>query len=73
MKEVTEEEQADKYLELLNMRLRKRYPENLFFYVAHDDPNPEVKHFGILRSDYSEKKSYNVLKDFISGKKKKGQ
>ena len=64
MKYITELQQAEFYEELIELRKKKKYPENLFFYSAFDDPNPEVNQYGVLRKDYSEKESYKVLKKF---------
>lgn len=56
--EVSEEKQAEYYRELLKIRQQKGYPQKIIFYSAIDDPKPEVKPFGILRRDHSEKPAY---------------
>lgn len=66
--EVSEDEQGNKYLEMLRKRKEKDYPQKIFFYEIIDDPTPGIQPWGILRSNLSEKPAYTVYKDFIAGK-----
>jgi hypothetical protein len=65
--EVSEQEQGNKYLEMLQKRKEKNYPQKIFFYEIIDDPTPGIQPWGILRSNLSEKPAYTVYKDFIAG------
>jgi hypothetical protein len=71
-REFSENEQADRYLAMLQERQNKSYPDKIFFYEIIDDPTPGIDPWGILRSDLSEKPAYNVYKDFIAGKNTNG-
>ena len=66
--EMSEQGQGDNYLEMLQTRKEKNYPQKLFFYEIIDDPTPGINPFGILRSNLGEKVAYTVYKDFIAGK-----
>lgn len=66
--EVSEQEQGNKYLEMLHKQKEKNYPQKIFFYEIIDDPTPGIQPWGILRSNLSEKPAYTVYKDFIAGK-----
>jgi len=64
---LSEEMQAAHYLETLQLRRSRQYPDKMFFYEIRDDVNPEVSSWGILRSDGSAKPAFQVYRDFISG------
>lgn len=64
---VSEEVQAERYLEFLQRMRQKGYPHKVFFYEVIDDPNVGVQPFGILRASRSEKPAYRVYRDFIAG------
>lgn len=63
----SEDMQAENYLETLQLRRSRNYPDKVFFYELRDDANPEVSSWGILRSDGSAKRAFFVYKDFIAG------
>lgn len=71
-REFSESVQSDRYLEMLQERQEKSYPDKIFFYEIIDDPTPGIDPWGILRSDLSEKPAYTVYKDFIDGKYSNG-
>jgi len=64
---VSEEVQADRYLEFLQRMRLKGFPHKIFFYEMIDDPNTAVEPFGILRASRSEKPAFRVYADFIAG------
>lgn len=64
----SESVQGDYYLEMLQRRKSKDYPNKIFFYEIVDDPAPGVEPFGILRANLLEKIAYGVYRDFIAGK-----
>jgi len=66
--QVSETEQGDRYLSMLQKRKEKDYPKKIFFYEIKDDPAPGIEPWGILRSDLTAKPAYSVYKDFIAGK-----
>jgi len=59
--------QANRYLDMLQTRARKNYPQKVFFYEIIDDPKSSAGPFGILRSNLEAKPAYNVYKDYIAG------
>jgi hypothetical protein len=59
--------QSLRYLDMLQTRARKDYPQKVFFYMIIDGPNTNTEQFGILRSNGEAKPAYNVYKDFIAG------
>ncbi len=63
----TEEVQGERYLEFLQEMKIRKYPDKIFFYQIIDDITPEIRPWGILRSDVSEKPAYGIYRDFISG------
>lgn len=65
--EFAESVQADLYLEMLQTRRQKDYPQKIFFYEIIDDPRPDIPLFGILHSDLTPKPAYSVYRDFIAG------
>jgi len=65
---VTEQTQADRYLEMLQGRVTRDYPTKVFFYELVDPPEAGSIPWGILHSDLSAKPAYTVYKDYIAGK-----
>lgn len=59
--------QSLRYLDMLQTRARKDYPQKIFFYEIIDDPNSNNLPFGILRSSGDAKPAYNAYRDFIAG------
>jgi hypothetical protein len=66
-RQFSEPTQALRYLDMLQTRARKDYPQKVFFYEIIDDPTPNVAPFGILRSNGEAKPAYNVYRDYIAG------
>lgn len=66
--QVSETEQGNRYLSMLQTRKEKDYPKKIFFYEIKDDPAPGIQPWGILRNDLSEKAAYTVYTDFIAGR-----
>ncbi len=64
---VSEEVQADRYLEFLQRMQLKGYPHKVLFYEIIDDSNTAVNPYGILRASRNEKPAYKVYADFIAG------
>ena len=64
----SESVQADYYLEMLQRRKMKDYPNKIFFYEIIDDPSPGANPFGILMANLREKTAFEVYRDFIAGK-----
>lgn len=62
--EVTEEEQATYYTQLLDGVLEEEWLDKVFFYELKDDPNIPEK-WGILRADNSRKPSWTAYRDYI--------
>ncbi|MDY0297957.1 MAG: cellulase family glycosylhydrolase [Acidobacteriota bacterium] len=62
----SEDVQAQNYLETLQLRSSRGFPDKLFFYELRDDLNPDISSWGILRSDGSAKPAYGVYRSFIS-------
>jgi len=65
---VTEQTQADRYLEMLQGQATRGYPIKVFFYELVDPPQAGSVPWGILHSDLSAKPAYTVYKDYIAGK-----
>ncbi len=65
--QVSETEQGNRYLAMLQTRREKDYPKKIFFYEIKDDPAPGISPWGILRSNLTDKPAYTVYKDFIAG------
>jgi len=63
----SEDMQAGNYLETLQLRRSRDYPDKVFFYELRDDKNPEVSSWGILRNDGTRKPAFHVYKNFING------
>ncbi|HSQ35993.1 MAG TPA: cellulase family glycosylhydrolase [Candidatus Binatia bacterium] len=63
----SEDMQSSRYLELLQSRSRKDYPQKIFFYEIIDDPDPGVSPWGIIRRDGEAKPAYHVYRDYITG------
>jgi hypothetical protein len=63
----SESMQALRYLDMLQTRARKDYPQKIFFYEIMDDPTPNVPPWGILHSSGEAKAAYNVYRDYIAG------
>ena len=59
--------QSLRYLDMLQTRARKDYPQKVFFYEIIDDSTPNVLPWGILRSNGETKPAYNVYRDYIAG------
>ncbi|MCX6558346.1 MAG: cellulase family glycosylhydrolase [Candidatus Aminicenantes bacterium] len=59
--------QSLRYLDMLQTRARKDYPQKIFFYEIIDDPNSANRPFGILRSNGEAKPAYDTYRDFIAG------
>jgi hypothetical protein len=59
--------QSLRYLDMLQTRARKDYPQKVFFYEIIDDPNSSKGPFGILRSNGDAKPAYDVYRDYIAG------
>jgi hypothetical protein len=59
--------QSLRYLDMLQTRARKDYPQKIFFYEIIDDFTPNVLPWGILRSNGEAKPAYNVYRDYIAG------
>ncbi len=59
--------QSSRYLETLQARSRKDYPQKIFFYEIIDAPDPNVPPWGILYSDGEAKPAYHVYRDYIAG------
>lgn len=59
--------QSNRYLEMLQKRKQKSYPDKIFFYEIIDDPAPGIQPWGILRSNLNAKPAYNTYRDFIAG------
>jgi hypothetical protein len=59
--------QSLRYLDMLQTRARKDYPQKIFFYEIADDPAQNVLPWGILRSNGEAKPAYNAYRDFIAG------
>lgn len=59
--------QSLRYLDMLQTRARKDYPQKIFFYEIIDDPNSSKGPFGILRDNSEAKPAYNVYRDYIAG------
>jgi hypothetical protein len=64
---VSEQRQADLYLDMLSIREDKRYPDKVFFYEIIDSPESEIPPWGILRQDLAEKPAYAAYRDYING------
>ncbi len=65
---VSEQTQADRYLEMLQKRASRNYPAKVFFYELSDPPAAGSVPWGILRANLSAKPAYGVYKDYIAGK-----
>jgi len=63
----SEEEQGNRYLEFLQEMKKRNYPDKIFFYKIMDDATPEIRPWGILKSDFTEKPAYGIYTDYISG------
>jgi hypothetical protein len=59
--------QSLRYLDMLQTRARKEYPQKVFFYEIIDDSTPNVAPWGILRNNSEAKPAYNVYRDYIAG------
>jgi hypothetical protein len=59
--------QSLRYLDMLQTRARKDYPQKIFFYEIIDDPTLNVLPWGILRSNGESKPAYKVYMDYIAG------
>jgi hypothetical protein len=59
--------QSLRYLDMLQTRARKDYPQKVFFYEIIDDPNSSKGPFGILRSNGDAKPAYDAYRDYIAG------
>jgi len=64
--EVSEEDQAVYYHQLLWGVLNRPYLEKVFPYEIRDDPTPGVPPWGILRADSTPKPAYDTYRDFIA-------
>jgi hypothetical protein len=64
---VSEQRQADLYLNMLNTRDDKHYPDKIFFYEMIDSSEAGIPPWGILNRDLGEKPSYAAYRDYISG------
>jgi len=64
--DISEEDQATYYHQLLWGVHTRSYLGKVFPYEIRDDPNPEVPPWGIVRADYSPKEAYYTYRDFIA-------
>jgi hypothetical protein len=58
--------QSLRYVDMLQIRARKDYPQKVFFYEIIDDPRSSTP-FGILRSNGEAKPAYYAYRDYIAG------
>jgi hypothetical protein len=63
----SEQKQAEFYLEMLQTRDEKRYPDKIFFYEIIDSSEEGIPPWGILKEALEEKPAYTAYSDFISG------
>ena len=60
--------QSLRYLDMLQTRARKDYPQKVFFYEIIDDPNPNSPtHGGSCAATGEAKPAYNTYRDYIAG------
>jgi len=64
---ISEQQQADYYLEMLQTRDEKRYPDKIFFYEIIDGSIAGIPPWGILKKTLEEKPAYKTYRDYISG------
>ncbi len=63
----SEATQGDLILECLQTRQKRNYPHKIFIYEAKDDSAKEAEKFGVIRSNYTLKPAYHIIKNFIAG------
>jgi len=64
--EVTEQEQADLYVELLDEVRQRPWINKIFFYELKDDPTAGIPKWGILYDSLGEKLAYGAYRDYVS-------
>ncbi|MDM8007432.1 MAG: cellulase family glycosylhydrolase [Phycisphaerae bacterium] len=63
---VTEAEQANLYVQLLDQVRLRPWINKIFFYELKDDPTSGVPSWGILRADLTEKPAYGAYRDYVA-------
>jgi polysaccharide biosynthesis protein PslG len=63
---VTEQEQANLYVDLLNQVRQRTWINKIFFYELKDDPTSGVSKWGVLDANLAEKLAYGAYRDYVA-------